>query len=300
MRAMKFLGMMSSLALCVACGSGADNYDATGTFEATEVTVSAEAAGRLLFLDVEEGSQLTAGAEVGIIDTVQLALKKLQLEASMKSVQSQRPDLNKQVAATKQQIATAEREKRRVENLLKAGAANQKQLDDIHSEIAVLQKQLTAQTSSLQNNVQSLTDQGTSVAVQVAQVADQLAKCHISSPINGTVLARYAEAGELASIGKPLFKIADVEQMYLRAYITSAQLAEVKLGDKVTVFADYGDEIRKEYAGVITWISSRSEFTPKTIQTKDERANLVYAIKVLVQNDGGLKIGMYGGMNLQK
>ena len=177
---------------------------------------------------------------------------------------------------------------------------NQKQLDDIHSEIAVLQKQLTAQTSSLQNNVQSLTDQGTSVAIQVAQVADQLAKCHISSPINGTVLARYAEAGELASVGKPLFKIADVEQMYLRAYITSAQLAEVKLGDKVTVFADYGDEIRKEYAGVITWISSRSEFTPKTIQTKDERANLVYAIKVLVKNDGGLKIGMYGGMNLQK
>jgi HlyD family secretion protein len=164
----------------------------------------------------------------------------------------------------------------------------------------VLQKQLTAQTSSLQNNVQSLTDQGTSVAVQVAQVADQLAKCHISSPINGTVLARYAEAGELASVGKPLFKIADVEQMYLRAYITSAQLAEVKLGDKVTVFADYGDEIRKEHAGVITWISSRSEFTPKTIQTKDERANLVYAIKVLVKNDGGLKIGMYGGMNLQK
>ena len=300
MRVMKFLGMMSSLALCVACGSGSDNYDATGTFEATEVTVSAEAGGRLLFLDVEEGSQLTAGAEVGIIDTVQLALKKLQLEASMKSVQSQRPDLNKQVAATKQQIATAEREKRRIENLLKAGAANQKQLDDIHSEIAVLQKQLTAQTSSLQNNVQSLTDQGTSVAVQVAQVADQLAKCHISSPINGTVLARYAEAGELASVGKPLFKIADVEQMYLRAYITSAQLAEVKLGDKVTVFADYGDEIRKEYAGVVTWISSRSEFTPKTIQTKDERANLVYAIKVLVQNDGGLKIGMYGGMNLQK
>jgi HlyD family secretion protein len=249
---------------------------------------------------ISKDSTLTAGAEVGIIDTVQLALKKLQLEASMKSVQSQRPDLNKQVAATKQQIATAEREKRRIENLLKAGAANQKQLDDIHSEIAVLQKQLTAQTSSLQNNVQSLTDQGTSVAIQVAQVADQLAKCHISSPINGTVLARYAEAGELASVGKPLFKIADVEQMYLRAYITSAQLAEVKLGDKVTVFADYGDEIRKEYAGVVTWISSRSEFTPKTIQTKDERANLVYAIKVLVKNDGGLKIGMYGGMNLQK
>ncbi|MBP1615506.1 MAG: hypothetical protein H6Q13_2954 [Bacteroidetes bacterium] len=299
MKSIQFIGTLFSVALLAACGRGGDEYDATGTFEATEVTVSAEAAGRLLNFNAEEGTVLQAGNQIGLIDTVQLNLKKLQLEASMKSVQSQRPDLNKQVAATKQQIATAEREKRRVENLLKAGAANQKQLDDRNSELAVLRKQLSAQTSSLQNSLQSLTEQGSSVGIQVAQVIDQLEKCHIVSPIDGTVLAKYTEAGELATIGKPLFKIADMEHIYLRAYITSAQLAEVKLGNKVTVFSDYGEDIRKEYQGTITWISSRSEFTPKTIQTKDERANLVYAVKVAVKNDGNLKIGMYGGLKLK-
>ncbi|WP_321332169.1 HlyD family efflux transporter periplasmic adaptor subunit [uncultured Bacteroides sp.] len=299
MKSIQFLGGLFSIALLAACGRGGEEYDATGTFEATEVTVSAEAAGRLLSFEAEEGTVLQADAQVGLIDTVQLALKKLQLEASMKSVQSQRPDLNKQVAATKQQIATAEREKRRVENLLKAGAANQKQLDDWNSEIAVLRKQLGAQTSSLQNSLQSLTEQGSSVAIEVAQMADQLEKCHIKSPIDGTVLAKYAEAGELASVGKPLFKIADVEHMFLRAYITSAQLADVKVGDKVKVFSDYGDNIGKEYPGTITWISARAEFTPKTIQTKDERADQVYAVKIAVKNDGSLKIGMYGGVKLK-
>lgn len=294
---MKLLNIAGSLLLLscfAACGDGKSSYDATGTFETTEVLVSSEAAGKLLNFDVEEGMQLTAGKEVGLIDTVQLYLKKLQLQASMKSVESQRPDFNKQIAATKQQIATAEREKRRVENLLKAGAANQKQWDDWDAQIALLQRQLAAQISSLQNSTNSLTEQGSSVGIQVAQIADQLAKCHIFSPISGTVLAKYAEAGELASIGKPLFKVADVEQMYLRAYITSGQLSQVKLGDKVTVFSDYGGDERKEYPGVVTWISDRSEFTPKTILTKDERANLVYAVKIAVKNDGYLKIGMYG------
>lgn len=294
---MKLLNIAGSLLLLscfAACGDGKSSYDATGTFETTEVLVSSEAAGKLLNFDVEEGTHLTAGKEVGLIDTVQLYLKKLQLQASMKSVESQRPDFNKQIAATKQQIATAEREKRRVENLLKAGAANQKQLDDWDAQIALLQRQLAAQISSLQNSTNSLTEQGSSVGIQVAQIADQLAKCHIFSPISGTVLAKYVEAGELASIGKPLFKVADVEQMYLRAYITSGQLSQVKLGDKVTVFSDYGGDERKEYPGVVTWISDRSEFTPKTILTKDERANLVYAVKIAVKNDGYLKIGMYG------
>ncbi len=300
MKSIGFLGILSAMALLTACGHGDGDYDATGTFEATEVTVSAEAAGRLLHFNAEEGTLLQAGEQVGLIDTVQLQLKMLQLEASMKSVQSQRPDLNKQVAATKQQIITAEREKRRVENLLKAGAANQKQLDDRNSELAVLRNQLSAQISSLQKSQQSLTEQGSSVGIQVAQIADQLDKCHIKSPITGTVLAKYTEAGELATIGKPLYKIADMDNIYLRAYITSAQLAEVKLGDKVTVFSDYGDDIRKEYKGVITWISAHSEFTPKTIQTKDERATLVYAVKVAVKNDGNLKIGMYGGLKLKE
>lgn len=279
-----------------ACGNGTPDYDATGTFEATEVIVSAEAAGKLLQLEVEEGTRLKAGEEVGLVDTVQLYLKKLQLEANMKSVESQRPDLAKQIAATKQQITTAQREKKRVENLLAAGAANQKQLDDWDAQVTLLQRQLIAQESSLMKSTNSLTEQGNSVGIQVAQVEDQLNKCHIQSPIEGTVLAKYAEAGELASVGKPLFKVGEVDRMYLRAYITSEQLSQVKLGDEVTVYSDYGNSEQKAYPGVVTWISDRSEFTPKTILTKNERANLVYAVKIAVKNDGSLKIGMYGGV----
>ena len=280
MERMTKIGMVGvALIMLAACGKGIPSYDATGTFEATEVIVSAEAAGKLLRLEVEEGTRLKAGEEIGLVDTVQLYLKKLQLEASMKSVESKRPDLAKQIAATKQQIATAEREKKRVEKLL--------------------ERQLVAQESSLQNSTNSLVEQGNSVAIQVAQMEDQLAKCHVQSPIEGTVLAKYAEAGELAAIGKPLFKVAEVDRMYLRAYITSEQLSQVKLGDEVTVYADYGNSEQKAYPGVVTWISDRSEFTPKTILTKNERANLVYAVKIAVKNDGALKIGMYGGVTLK-
>ena len=286
-----------TLMMLSACGNGTPDYDATGTFEATEVIVSAEAAGKLLRLEVEEGTKLEAGEEIGLVDTVQLYLKKLQLEASMKSVENQRPDLAKQIAATKQQIVTAERERKRVENLLAAGAANQKQLDDADAHLSVLQRQLIAQGSTLLNSRQSLTWQSSSVGIQVAQIEDQLMKCHITSPLNGMVLAKYAEAGELAAPGTPLFKVADMEQIYLRAYITSEQLAEIKLGQQVKVYADYGKDVRQEYPGVVTWISDTSEFTPKTILTKDERANLVYAVKIAVKNDGMLKIGMYGGCN---
>ena len=268
-----------ALTMLSACGNGTPDYDATGTFEATEVIVSAEAAGKLLNLDIEEGKRLQTGEEIGLVDTLQLYLKKLQLEANMKSVESQRPDLAKQIAATKQQIATAEREKKRVENLLTAGAANQKQLEDWDAQVKLLERQLAAQESSLLNSTKSLTEQG-----------------HIQSPIEGTVLAKYAEAGELAAVGKPLFKVAEIGRMYLRAYITSEQLSQVKLGDKVTVYSDYGNSEQKAYTGVITWISERSEFTPKTILTKNERANLVYAVKIAVENDGALKIGMYGGV----
>lgn len=285
-----FTGLLMSLSAC----NSTSEFDATGTFEATEIIVSAEANGKLFFLDVEEGTRLTRGAEVGLVDTVQLFLKKLQLQASMKSVEKQRPDIRKQIAATKEQIATAKRERARVENLLKANAANQKQLDDWDSQLIVLQRQLDAQVSSLQNSTESLNEQSSSVAIQVAQVEDQLQKCHILAPIDGTVLSKYAEPGELASVGKPLFKIADVENIYLRAYITSTQLADVKLGDSVKVFADFGGDNRKEYPGTVTWIADEAEFTPKTILTKDERANQVYAVKIAVRNDGMIKIGMYG------
>ena len=283
---MKSLKLFSLLFLLTACGSGTPEYDATGTFEATDVIVSAEASGKILGLDVEEGTLLKAGQEVGIIDTVQLYLKKLQLEASVKSVEGQRPDILKQVAATKEQIVQAQRERDRAANLLRVGAANRKQWEDAESLLEVLRKQLAAQNSTLQNSDRSLTWQSSSVGIQVAQIEDQLRKCHIVSPLTGTVLAKYAEAGELAAPGTPLFKVADMEQIYLRAYITSEQLSEVKLGQKVTVYADYGKEVRKEYPGVVTWISDSSEFTPKTILTKDERANLVYAVKVAVKNDG--------------
>ena len=296
MKSRNLLGLCSLLALFSACGSGAPKYDATGTFETTEVLVSAEASGRLLYFDIEEGMLLKAGEEVGVVDTVQLYLKKLQLEASLKSVEEQRPDILKQVAATKEQISAAQRERNRVANLLKVGAANQKQQDDAEDQLEVLRKQLVAQNSTLSNSHQSLTWQSSSVGIQVAQVEDQLKKCHITSPIIGTVLAKYAEAGELTAMGTPLFKVADTEQMYLRAYITSEQLSQVKLGQKVTVFSDYGTDEHKQYPGVVTWISDTSEFTPKTILTKNERANLVYAVKIAVHNDGLLKIGMYGGV----
>ena len=300
MKSRNLLGLCSLLALFSACGNGAPKQDATGTFVTTEVLVSAEASGRLLYFDIEEGMLLKAGEEVGVVDTVQLYLKKLQLEASIKSVEEQRPDILKQVAATKEQISAAGRERNRVANLLKVGAANQKQLDDAEDLLEVLRKQLVAQNSTLSNSHQSLTWQSSSVGIQVAQVEDQLKKCHITSPITGTVLAKYAEAGELTAMGTPLFKVADTEQMYLRAYITSEQLSQVKLGQKVTVFSDYGTDEHKQYPGVVTWISDTSEFTPKTILTKNERANLVYAVKIAVHNDGLLKIGMYGGVEFNK
>ena len=296
MKSKNLLRLCSLLALFSACGNGTPKYDATGTFETTEVLVSAEASGKLLYFNIEEGTVLKAAQEVGVVDTVQLYLKKLQLEANIKSVEEQRPDILKQVAATKEQITAAERERNRVANLLKVGAANQKQLDDADDQLEVLRKQLVAQNSTLSNSHQSLTWQSSSVGIQVAQVEDQLKKCYITSPITGTVLAKYAEAGELTAVGTPLITIADTQQMYLRPYITSEQLSQVKLGQKVTVFSDYGTDEHKQYPGVVTWISDTSEFTPKTILTKNERANLVYAVKIAVKNEGYLKIGMYGGV----
>ena len=263
------------LSLTAACGNGNGDYDASGTFESTEIIVSAEANGRIMRFNVEEGDLLKDGQEVGYIDTVQLYLKKMQLLTSVKSVQSRRSDIAKQIAATKEQIAKAEKEKKRNENLLKSNAATQKQVDDIDSQLAVLQKQLAAQISTLQNSNQSVTEESSAMEIQVAQVEDQLQKSHIISPINGTVLSKYAEAGELATQGKPLFKIADIENMYLRAYIIADQLTQMKLGQEVKVFADYGEDGKREYTGKVTWISDKAEFTPKTIQTRDDRANLV-------------------------
>ena len=282
------------LALLAAACQSQTEYNATGTFESTEIIVSAENSGKLFYLNAEEGMWFTSGTEVGLIDTVQPYLRKLQLEANMQSVNSQRPDIQKQIAAIQEQIATSRREQKRTQNLLKANAANQKELDDWSAQIAVLQSQLEAQTSSLENNTASLTAQGKSIAVQIAQAEDNLRKCHIITPIDGTILAKYAEPGEFVSAGKPLFKIADMKHLFLRAYVTSSQLADITLGDAVTVFADFGDDIKFEYEGKITWIADEAEFTPKTILTDDERTNQVYAVKIAVLNDGKIKLGMYG------
>ena len=283
--------------LAAACGRNGD-FDATGTFEATEVVVSAEAAGRILRFDAEEGDRLEAGRQVGAIDTVQLYLQKLQLERQRASVVSNRPDIAKQVASLREQIAKQQTERRRVENLLRDGAATTKQLDDIDAQIKVLDGQLEAQLSTLRNNAASIDENSSSIELQIARIEDQLAKCRIVSPVAGTVLAKYSEAGELASVGRPLMKVADLDRIYLRAYFTSDQLAALKLEQEVTVTADFGGDSRIDYPGRIVWIASESEFTPKTIQTRDSRANLVYAVKIAVENDGRLKIGLYGEVKL--
>ena len=283
--------------LAAACGRNGD-FDATGTFEATEVVVSAEAAGRILRFDAEEGDRLEAGRQVGAIDTVQLYLQKLQLERQRASVVSNRPDIAKQVASLREQIAKQQTERRRVENLLRDGAATTKQLDDIDAQIKMLDGQLEAQLSTLRNNAASIDENSSSIELQIARIEDQLAKCRIASPVAGTVLAKYSEAGELASVGRPLMKVADLDRIYLRAYFTSDQLAALKLGQEVTVTADFGGDSRIDYPGRIVWIASESEFTPKTIQTRDSRADLVYAVKIAVENDGRLKIGLYGEVEL--
>ena len=281
-----------------ACGRGGE-FDATGTFEATEVVVSAEAVGRILCFDVTEGDELTAGVPVGAIDTVQLYLQRLQLERQRASLRSGRPDIAKQAAALREQIAKQQTERRRVERLLRDGAATAKQLDDVDAQLRVLNGQLEALLSTLENSTASIDENASALELQIAQIDDRLSKCRICSPIDGTVLAKYAEAGELASVGKPLMKVADLKRIYLRAYFTSDQLAGLKLGQSVTVTADFGGDRQIDYPGRITWIASESEFTPKTIQTRDSRANLVYAVKVAVENDGRLKIGLYGQVRLE-
>ena len=295
----KIMICTAALTLLVSsCGSSDKEFDATGIFEATEVTVSAEATGRLMAFDVTEGSRVNADRQVGLIDTIQLQLKAEQVGATRESFANQRPNVQAQVAATRQQLVKAQLERTRTAALLKDGAATRKQMDDADNAVRVLKSQLEAQVSMLNNSTRSLNSQMSGADIQRYQVLDQLKKCHITSPITGTVLEKYAERGEFAVIGKPLFKVADVDQMYLRAYITSAQLAKVKVGQRVKVFSDYGTNTRKSYDGTVIWISSRAEFTPKTILTDDERADLVYAVKIAVKNDGYIKIGMYGEVKL--
>ena len=286
--------------MMAACGGNEKAYDATGTFEATETTVYAEQSGALLTFSVNEGDHIEAGKEVGLIDTTQTWLKIRQLDATKEVYQSQKPDMERQIAATRQQLSKAQQDEQRYRELVADGAAPSKMLDDASSQVKVLQKQLDAQISSLSTSTRSLDKQTVAANVQIEQLRDMLRKFHIVAPTKGTVLEKYVERGDFLAVCKPLFKIADTEEMFMRAYVTSAQLQNIRIGQHVKVFADYGDGQKKAYDGTVSWISSRSEFTPKTILTDDERADLVYAVKVAVKNDGYIKIGMYGEVVLSE
>ena len=278
-----------------ACGQGGMEHDASGTFEATELIISAEAAGKVEVFALQEGMRLQAGQELGYIDSVQLHLKKMQLLAAQKAVKARRPNVEKQLAATKEQWEKAAVEQERVQRLLGDGAATQKQLDDVNSQVRVLEAQWVAQQNSLSTSVQSLNEESEAYAIQIAQVDDQIAKCRIINPINGTVLAKYTEAKEMTTPGKPLYKIADTEHLFLRAYVVSGQLEKLRIGSDAQVVLALSDGSKKSYAGRLVWISDKAEFSPKTIQTQDERQNLVYAVKIAVHNtDGLIKIGAYG------
>lgn len=294
MKTIKYTFIIALTLLIASCSNGSGSYDATGSFEATEVVVSAEATGKILSFNIEEGQIIEQDQEVGLIDSLQLYLQKMSMLANAEGVRIQRPDIKTQTAAILEQIETLEREKERTIKLIEANAANAKQLDDINAQIEVYQKQLSAQQSTLQKSSANIGAQSSALEIQVAQLEDRIEKCKITSPISGTVINKYAEAGELANAGKPLFKIANLQNIFLRAYITNDQLVQLKLNDKVKVSVDSGNGEMRHYDGTVSWISDKSEFTPKTIQTKNERANLVYAIKIAVENDGYLKIGMYG------
>lgn len=318
----KMLLIASAALLLAACGKKDKAFDATGTFEATEVTVSAKATGELLTFNISEGQEIAQSTVVGNIDAYQLKLQRQQLEstkdqlkankkqlsANKGATNSKQLDLEKQVASIRQQIANAQRERQRYTELVNDGAVPRKQLDDINYQIKVLEKQLSATQDQIRSNNASLQEQSQGIGAQMegidaqrmgleaqkAQLDDQIANADIKAPISGTVLEKYVERGEYVTVGKPLFKMADTQNMFIRAYLTSAQLKDIKVGQKVTVMTDYGKGEKKAYDGTVTWISSRSEFTPKSILTDDERADLVYAVKIAIQNDGYVKIGMYG------
>jgi HlyD family secretion protein len=309
-----------------ACNGDNQEFDASGVFEADEVIISSESVGKILRFEVEEGTELKAGQVIGSVDCKNLSLQKAQVEASIDALGQKTNDAapqtqiireqlvlqQRQIATQREQLRILERERKRIENLVKAEAVPAKQLDDVEGQIDVLKKQIEATESQVSVLNQQIKSQQQQVSIQnrgvlserkpleerIAQMDDQLQRCSITNPIDGTVLVKYATADEMTATGKALYKIANLSTLTLRAYITGDQLAKIKLNQPVKVFVDNGKESYKEVSGTVTWIASKAEFTPKTIQTKDERANLVYATKIKVKNDGYLKIGMYGEVKL--
>lgn len=295
---MKRTALILMLAISIlSCNRSNNEFDASGTFEAEETIISAEASGIILQLNLVEGQELKQGEVVGYIDSTQLVLKRKQLESQISAVLSRSPDTEAQLAAIRQQMKQAKHEQQRIENLVKAGAATQKQMDDANAQVSIMKSQEEALQSSLRITSSSIGQETNPLKVQIEQLNDLIAKSRIYNPVKGTVLTQYSRVNEMATTGKPLYKIADLSNLTLRAYITGDQLPGIKLNQPVKVMVDDTKGGYKEYKGVIDWISNKSEFTPKTIQTKDERANLVYAVKIRVPNDGYLKIGMYGEVN---
>ena len=272
------------------CSNDDDKSDAYGNFEATEIIVSAEATGKLLEFNVEEGQTIDEGEIIGYIDTVQLHLKKLQLEQQRKTVKTKSSNIFSEVSVLQQEKKNALIEKERTEKLIKDEAAPTKQLDDLNARINVINKQI----ASVKTHNSTIFQEMKTLDTQVDQIEDQIIKSEIINPVKGTVLTKFTEPSEIVSYGKPLYKIANLKVMNLRVYVSGEQLTSMRLGQKVTVLVDKNIKENRTLEGTISWISSEAEFTPKTIQTKEERVNLVYAVKVRVINDGTLKIGMPG------
>lgn len=271
----------------LSCGNNNDKADGYGNFEATEITISAENNGKLMQFDINEGNQLEVNKLIGYIDTIPLALKREQLEVAKSVISSKSKGVLSQIAVLNSKLRTANTNKTRTENLIKDNAGTQKQWDDVSGEIDVIKNQIRSveiQNAPVVNELKS-------IDVQVKQIDDQIQKSKIINPVNGTVLTKYAEPNEITAFGKPLYKIADLSTMQLRVYISETQLANIKIGQEVTVKIDDAEDM-KSYKGTISWIASEAEFTPKIIQTKEERVALVYAVKIDVKNDGSLKIGM--------
>lgn len=291
---MKSILIYSSLVMAgVACQQNNKVADAYGNFETTEVTVSAEIAGKIQSLQVTEGQTLQQGQYVGLIDTTQLYLKKQQLQAQARTIQSRSPGVTSQVAVLLEQKSNAEKELKRFQALAQEGAATQKQVDDLQAQVAVLERQI----QSARTQQDPLVSEQQMIQTQIAQVEEQLQDAKIQAPITGRVLLKIAEPGEMATIGTPLFQMASLDTLQLKVYISGSQLAQVKLGQEAEVLIDSSADAYKKLRGIVTWISDQAEFTPKVIQTKEERVDLVYAVKVRVPNDGSLKIGMPGEVN---
>jgi HlyD family secretion protein len=310
---LKLILFISGMIL-LSCNRNGNKFDASGTFEADEVIVSTLASGKILALNIEEGSVLAKDSIVGIVDPTDLSLQKEQVQASIRALNEKTSDVAPQIRLLQDQLAVQQtqldnllHEKTRIENLLREDAATQKQLDDINFQIESVKKQMNVthqqinvQRTNVATQNRSILSEGKPMEKRAEQLQEQLDKTKIKNPINGTVLTKYAETGEITSNGKALYKIADLSTITLRAYVTGIQLPQIKLGQQVDILIDSGSNKYREYTGTITWISDKAEFTPKTIQTKEERANLVYAIKIKMKNDGYLKIGMYGEVKFNR